>query len=149
MKIKEYIGKIINNGDITQMEELSNMLDETITKLKTYNPECYNKYKMKLLGIAYNYKFDEEMANEIVEDMKPLGKVWTFATTTNVRNQYGINANNEDFYIVMNNLVNDYNKIIDKEDIETYAKMTNAFINDEDAKKDKIWIYFNQISKRD
>ena len=149
MKIKEYIEKIVNSGDITQMEELSNMLEETIIKLKTYSPECYNKYKMKLLGIAYNYKFDEDMANEIVEDMQPLGEVWNFATTTNVKNQYGINANNEDFYIVINSLVNDYNKIIDKEDIETYAKMSNAFINDEDAKKDKVWIYFNQISKRD
>lgn len=30
-----------------------------------------------------------------------------------------------------------------------YAKLSNAFINDEDAKKDKVWIYYNEIPKRD
>lgn len=54
-----------------------------------------------------------------------------------------------DFYIVINSLVNDYNNVIDKEDVETYVKMANAFINDTDSVKDKIWIYYNEIPKRD
>lgn len=29
------------------------------------------------------------------------------------------------------------------------VKMANAFINDEDAKKDKVWTYFNTIPKED
>ena len=52
-----------------------------------------------------------------------------------------------DFYIVMNSLVNDYGKVIDKEDTNTYAKMARSFILDEDAKKNKVWIYFTKIVK--
>ena len=142
MKIKEYIAKIIVNGDQKDMEELSEMLDESIMKLKIYDPECYKKYKTKLLGMAYNYKFDEEMAKEIVENMKPLSEVWDLNTTNSVKAEYGINANDYDFYIVMNSMINDYNEVIDKDDIETYVKMSNAFINDEDAVKNKVWKYY-------
>lgn len=149
MKIKEYIAKIIVNGDQKDMEELSEMLDESIMKLKIYDPECYKKYKTKLLGMAYNYKFDEEMAKEIVENMKPLSEVWNLNTTNSVKAEYGINANDYDFYIVMNSMINDYNEVIDKDDIETYAKMSNAFINDEDAVKNKVWKYYTTIVKED
>lgn len=149
MKIKEYIAKIIVNGDQKDMEELSEMLDESIMKLKVYDPECYKKYKTKLLGMAYNYKFDEEMAKEIVENMKPLSEVWDLNTTNSVKAEYGINANDYDFYIVMNSMINDYNEVIDKDDIETYAKMSNAFINDEDAVKNKVWKYYTTIVKED
>ncbi len=147
MKIKEYIAKIIANGN--HIEELSDMFDDAIIKLKEYNPECYKKYKLKLLGMANNYKFDKDSAKEIVEDMKPLGEVWTMSTTNSIKSQYGINADDYDFYIVINSLVNDYYNIISKDDVEIYVKMANAFINDEDAKKDKVWTYFNTIPKED
>ena len=149
MKIKEYIAKIIVKSEQKDMEELSEMLDESIMKLKIYDPECYKKYKTKLLGMAYNYKFDEEMAKEIVENMKPLSEVWDLNTTNSVKAEYGINANDYDFYIVMNSMINDYNEVIDKDDIETYVKMSNAFINDEDAVKNKVWKYYTAIVKED
>lgn len=149
MIIKEYIEKIIENGKSEDMKELSNMLDESIVKLKILEPECYKKYKMKLMGIAYGYKFDKEMAEEIVNDMRPLGEYWNMETTNRLKREYSSDTNECDFYIVMNSLVNDYNKIIDKDDADTYAKLSNAFINDEDAKKDKVWIYYNEIPKRD
>ena len=60
-----------------------------------------------------------------------------------------INANDYDFYIVMNSMINDYNEVIDKDDIETYVKMSNAFINDEDAVKNKVWKYYTTIVKED
>ena len=99
--------------------------------------------------MANNYKFDKDTAREIVEDMKPLGEVWTMSTTNSIKSQYGINADDYDFYIVINSLVNDYYNIISKDDVEIYVKMANAFINDEDAKKDKVWTYFNTIPKED
>ena len=149
MKIKEYIEKIVENGKPEDMKELSNMLDEAIIKVKITEPECYKKYKMKLMGMAYGYKFDKDMAEEIVENMRPLSQYWDIATTSKVRKDYGINADDCDFYIVMNSLVNDYYKIIDKTDVETYAKMANAFINDEDAIKNKVWVYYTRIPKED
>ena len=71
------------------------------------------------------------------------------STTNSIKSQYGINADDYDFYIVINSLVNDYYNIISKDDVEIYVKMANAFINDEDAKKDKVWTYFNTIPKED
>lgn len=149
MKIKEYIEKIVENGKTEDMKELSDMLDEAIVKVKLTEPECYKKYKLKLMGMAYGYKFDYDMAEEIVDDMKPLGEYWDMETTTKVRKDYSLDVNDCDFYIVMNSLVNDYYKIIDKDDVETYVKMANAFINDEDAVKNKVWIYYTHIPKED
>ena len=63
----------------------------------------------------------------------------------NLKDDYDID--DVDFYIVMNSLVNDYGKVIDKEDTNTYAKMARSFILDEDAKKNKVWIYFTKIVK--
>lgn len=140
---------IIDKGKTEDMYKLNDMLDELICDLKEKQPKLYKEYKMKLMGMAYDYKFDEDMAIEIVNNMKPLGEYWDYETTSKVKRDYDINATDCDFYVVMNSLVNDYNKIIDKEDAETYVKMANAFINDDDAKKDKIWIYFTKIPKED
>ena len=149
MKIKKMLEVIINKGKTEDMYKLNDMLDELICDLKEKQPKLYKEYKMKLMGMAYDYKFDEDMAIEIVNNMKPLGEYWDYETTSKVKRDYDINATDCDFYVVMNSLVNDYNKIIDKEDAETYVKMANAFINDDDAKKDKIWIYFTKIPKED
>ena len=149
MSIKKYIKMIVDNGNQEQMEELSDMLDEVIVKLKNYDSECYHKYKNKLMGMAYNYHFTPEFAKEIVSNMKPLGEYWNMDTTTMVKNQHGINATNEDFYIVMNSMANDYGDVIDKEQVETYIKLANAFINDKDSVNDKIWIYYTKIPKED
>lgn len=145
--IKEYIARIIMNGKQDDMEELSEMFDEAIIKVKEKDPECYKKYKIKLMGMAFGYKFDREMVEDIVNKMSPLGEVWDIDTTTNVKRQYSIMADDNDFYIVMNSLINDYGEIIDKNDIETYARMANAFINDPDAIKNKVWEYFVRIAK--
>ena len=48
----------------------------------------------------------------------------------------------------MNSLANDYGSVIDKDDTDTYVKMANSFINDEDAVKDKVCKYFTTIPKK-
>lgn len=149
MKIKKMLEVIIDKGKTEDMYKLNDMLDELICDLKEKQPKLYKEYKMKLMGMAYDYKIDEDMAMEVVNNMKPLGEYWDYDTTSKVKRDYGVNATDCDFYVVMNSLVNDYSKIIDKDDVETYVKMANAFINDEDAKKDKVWIYFTKIAKED
>jgi hypothetical protein len=145
MKIKEYIEKIIQKNKKEDMENLSDMLEDLIYKMKEYDEECYHKYKMKLYGMANDYKFDKDYAIELVSDMRPIGEMWSIDTTNKVKSQYGITASDYDFYIVLNSLANDYGKIIDTEDVETYVKMANAFINDVDAKKNKVWRYYTTI----
>ena len=70
MKIREYIDKIGENRKPEDMQKLGDMLSELIYMTKESHPELYEKYKMKLYGMAYNYKFTREMAEEIVEEMK-------------------------------------------------------------------------------
>ena len=148
MKIREYIDKIGENRKPEDMEKLGDMLSELIYMTKESHPELYEKYKMKLYGMAYNYKFTKEMAEEIVEDMKPRGEIWSYDTTTQVKNQYGLsNINAEDFYLVLNSLGNDYGDVINTDEVETYIRMARAWIEDKDAKENKIWIYFTKIPK--
>lgn len=147
MKIKEMLNVIIDKGNVKDMYKLNEMLNELICDLKEQNPRLYREYKKELMGIAYDYKFDYNMAKEIVNNMQPLGEYWDIEATDKAKKDYDLDIESCNFYIVMNSLINDYNKIIDKDDTETYIKMANAFINDEDAVKDKIWIYFTNIAK--
>lgn len=51
-----------------------------------------------------------------------------------------------DFWVVMNSAYNDYKDIFE-DDIAKYAMFSYAFINDEDAGKDKVYNYFTKIVK--
>ena len=44
----------------------------TETTTTESHPEMYKKYKKKIMGMAYNYEIDKDLAHEIVEDMKLL-----------------------------------------------------------------------------
>lgn len=121
------------------------MLDETIEHLKECRPEKYKEYKLELCGMANDYEFSEEKAKEIVSKMKPLGEKWNISTTNQVKDRYGINARNTDFYLVMNSMANDYSRVISTDQVEVYARMSEAFINDEDATNHKVWKYYTKM----
>lgn len=138
--MKEYIEKIVQKGKQEDMECLSDMLSEVIYLMKDEHFDMYKKYKNKLKGMAYNYQIDEELAKEIVEDMKPIGEYWDMQT---VRNAIGNDMHRlEDMYVIINSLANDYSKIISLEDVETYINMAHAWIDDIDGKTNKVWKYF-------
>lgn len=144
--IKDYIDRIVKNGNQDDMEHLSDILEEVLYKLKKYDTECFHKYKMKLYVMANGEVLTEEMAHEIVENMLPDGEHWTLGQTTQVKNQYGIaDISDVDFYAVMNMAWNDYKNIFG-EDLGIYVKYAKAFINDEDAKKHKVFKYFTTVA---
>ena len=140
--MKEYINKIVNNGNQEDMECLTTMFLDLMSEAKENKPMLYKKYKTKLMGMAYNYKIDEELAHEIVEDMKPLGEFWSMEQVKGVMTNDSHRL--EDMYVVLNSLANDYSNIISTEETETYIKMAHAWIDDIDAKENKIWKYFVQ-----
>ncbi len=138
--MKEYINKIVMEGDSKDMECLSDMLIDLMSELKERDSEEYKKYKNKLKGIAYNYTIDEELATDIVDNMRPLGEYWSIET---IKGAIGNNPHRlEDMYVVMNSLVNDYANVIKPEEVETYIKMADAWIDDIDARDNKLWNYF-------
>lgn len=144
--IKKYIRMIVDNGKSEDMEELSDMLEEIIYYIKENDKPKYDKYKIKLMGMAYEYKFNEELAKHIVDNMSN-GEIWDIDTIKSVMKNYNVNEDYCEFYIVMNSLASDYGQIISIDDVETYIKMAQAFIHDSDAKDNKVWWYFTNIPK--
>lgn len=145
MDIEEYIEKIIENGRIEDMEELSKMLEQTMCIIKDYDINCYNDLMMKLYKMAYGTVVTREIAEEIVKKMRPYGMKWSYDEAKRIQERYGIdNIRSADFYLVINSAYNDFNDIFG-EDIEGYIKYTVDFIDDEDAKEDKVFLYYTQI----
>jgi hypothetical protein len=52
-EIKEYIRKIVDDGNIEEMYRLSDLLDEVTHTVKQFDEDLYKKYKMELYGMAY------------------------------------------------------------------------------------------------
>ena len=137
--MKEYLDRIVINGKKEDMDCLEDILIDSLYDLKESNYGKFKKYKNKIKGMAYNYQIDDELAEDIVKNMKPLGEYWNMETIASV---IGNGHRVEDMYVVMNSLVNDYQNVVSRDDAETYVKMADAWIDDVDGKENKIWWYF-------
>ena len=147
MEIEDYIERIIEKGKIEDMRTLSDMLEEAMEIIKDYDKKCYEKFEVELYKMAYGNTLNKEMAQRIVNNMTPYGEKWTINETMDMQERYGINnIKSADFYIVINSAYNDYNDIFG-DDIEMYLKFTEDFIGDEDAKEDKVFLYYTTIPK--
>ena len=138
--IRKYIEKIGENRNVEDMEKLGDMLSEIIEETKDSHPEIYHQYKIELYEMAYGKKISEEMAENIVENMKPLSEHWDIETIKSVLNNDTHRL--EDMYVVMNSLANDYENVISLEDVQTYVKMAHAWLDDIDGHNNKVWWYF-------
>lgn len=147
MEIKEIIRKIVDNGRIEDMHELSDILECLMEVIEINDEELYKKYEMKLYEMAYGKRLSREYAEEIVRHMRPYKMRWTYEETRDMQNEYGIDDIDEvEFFIVINSAYNDYKDILG-EDIENYIKFTIDFIKDEDAKDGKVFLYFTTIAE--
>ena len=142
--IRKYIEKIGENRNVDDMQKLGDMLSEIIYETKDSHPEIYHKYKMELYEMAYGKKISEDMADKWVKDMKPVGIHWTIDETTNAMQSLGYNFDKIDFYVVANMMYNDYFDLV--RDDETLAlKLARDWLNDEDAKQNKLYCYWKYI----
>lgn len=137
--MKEYLDKIVANGKKEDMDCLGDILIDSMYHIKDCDHEAYEEYKTKIIGMAYNYTINDELARDIVNGMRPVGEYWDMAA---IKNVVGDIPNLPEVYVVMNSLVNDYKDIIPTEDVDTYVRMTNAWLNDVDGHKNKAWWYF-------
>lgn len=142
MKIRKYITKIVDDGSQEDMRKLADILVQSIEQMQNYNIDMYDDYTMKLYKLAYGCELDEDLATEIVNEMQPYGQRWSMQETEKIQRDYNLNdIRPVDFYVVMNQGFNDFNKIWG-DDLSMYIKYTDAFINDIDAKKGKVFKYF-------
>ena len=95
--------------------------------------------------MAYGSTLSREMAKEIVSKMRPYRENWSLDEVKEIQQQYGVDdIKSIDLYVVMNAAYNDYRDIFG-DDIDMYIKYARDFIDDEDAKADKVFIYFTTI----
>ena len=145
--VKKYIKKIVDDGDIKEMEDLSDILDEVIVTIYNYDEKLAKKYEMELYRMAYGDVLSKEMAEEIVSKMQPYHEKWDMEETRQIQEQYGLEyIRPTDFYVVMNQGFNDFRDIFD-DNIDLYVKYTRDFIEDEDAKEGKVFLYFTYIPR--
>lgn len=103
MDIEEYIERIVDNGKIEDMEELSDMLEDTMEIIKDYDEKCYKDFEMKLYTLAYGNHLNKSMAEKIVNKMRPFGERFNLEETKDFQRQRGINDIDEyEFYVVLN-----------------------------------------------
>lgn len=153
MHIKECIEKIVEEGNKEEMKRLSEMLNEVVCHFKICDPEQYKKYKMELYTMAYGYTLTKEMAEEIIANMQPYHMRWSLEETEEVRKSYGLNDIKDiDFWVVMNSKYNDNKDTVEhftqndaEKQLEMYVCLAKDFINDKDAKKGKVFLYFTEI----
>lgn len=144
---KIYIQKIIDSSNNQKMEEMADVFRNLITDLKDIDYNKYCEVEDRLYEISEGKVLNEERAKCIIDNMKPYGRKWTLEETEQVRSSYGYgNIRPIDFWVVMNSAYNDYKDIF-VDEVEKYAMFSYAFINDEDAGKDKVYNYFTKIVK--
>ena len=130
------------------MEKLGEILSEIIYFMKENHQEIYEKYKIELYEMAFGKKISEEMAENWVKSMKPVGLHWTIEETTNAMQSLGYNMNRVDFFVVANMMYNDYFDIV-KEDEEIALRLARDWLNDVDSIDDKLYCYWKNIVKKD
>lgn len=146
-----YINKIIESDDNKKMEELKELLEDTITYLKGTDYDKYEKIECKLYEIVEGKKLSEEKAKEWVSKMVPPAK-WTMTETNDVKTKFNVDIPSIDFFVLMNMLYSDYGDVIgetiDNTTLEKYIKFAEDWYYDEDVNKDgaeKLYSYYKYI----
>ena len=139
--------KIIKDGKQEGMDALGYVFNKAMEYIEKHDEEEYEDLELCLYKGAYGKVLNEQMARDIIMEMRPYGMKWTIDQTKDVQRQFGLTTISEvDFWIVMNMAYNDYHELFD-EDLEMYVKYTKNFIKDEDAKEGQVFEYFTRIVK--
>lgn len=145
MEIKEYLDRIIDNDKLEDMQKLSDIFEKTMEHLEKCDKNTFDKYEMELYEMANGKVLNQKMAEKIVNNMRPYGMKWTIDEIDEIKKQYGFNnLRTIDTYIVMNSAYNDFQDIFGDK-IEMYIRYARDFIEDEDAKDGKVFLYFTTI----
>ena len=151
MHVEKMIQRIVDNGRQEDMEELSEILEDLMYKLKEYDEKDYKKYEMSLYEMAYGKQLTDEMKLEWVKDMKPMGK-WDFQEIEQIYSRYEIDVPIYSFYVVVNLLFSDMKRTLgtadEEEDLIKYIQAAHDWYYDEDAtntEEAKLYAYWKYI----
>lgn len=99
--------------------------------------------------------FSRELAKEWTNGMEnedgSRGPHWTMEQTSQVLEQKGFHCDPVEFFAILNSIYSDYSAIAKKHNVNNmdfYADMAKAWLEDKDAVKDKAAAYFEYVVKR-
>ena len=148
MSHREYIDKIINSDSVEQMHDLKDVLIDSIDFIYKTDENKYHEIEDTLFEIVDGDSIKFPEAVEIVKNMKPFGMHWEFNQTEKIRQESGFDdIKPTHFFLVMNQGYNDYYDIW-RDNLDAYIDYADCFINDEDAIKNKVDVYFKVIPKK-
>lgn len=122
-----------------------NYVLETLNKKDTELFNCLEMDIFKYLNIKHFTKeLSEQAVSGLVNEDGTTGEHWSLSQTTELLRKYALGDNtfNEyDWYYVLNMIYSDYYGAFPDE-LETYVKLANKFLNDKDAEEGKAFKYW-------
>ncbi len=155
MTIKKDLKSIIDSKDEKKIEEMLNYICYALKELKEVDKESYENLKEKIYIVIYGYRLSDHLCKEWVEHMKnndgTTGEHWTLEETNQVARQIGLSLGGSisecEWWAIMNMIYSDYYGCVPN-DVNIYAKMSRAFIEDIDANEGKIYNYYKCIASK-
>lgn len=155
MAMKKDLKSIIDTKDEKKIEEMLNHICYALKELKEVDKEAYEELKEEIYIVMYGYKLSDHLCKEWVEHMQnndgTTGEHWTIMETNQVARQIGlplgVDISEYEWWAVMNMIYSDYYGCVPN-DVNTYAKMSRAFIEDMDAGEGKIYYYYKCIASK-
>ena len=129
------------------MVKMTKAFDECLECLKDYDEDMYNRIINDLYIVFNGYHFNEEMMNgsfsKMINDDGSKAPHWTLSDTTQIARNHGVSFrkfNEYDWCYVMNMLYSDYCEVLG-DNVSSYVKMADKFLNDKDAPEGKALRY--------
>lgn len=144
---KKLLERMKERKSVDDLMTLIDIVDMSLDTMKESRPDFYEHLESLLYESVYGKVISEEMAEKWVSEMLPYRIHWTREQTNSVMKQYASNMNPIEWYVVLNMMYNDYRDVLGTEDVDVYAKLSKAWLNDIDAKKDKLYCYYKNIIK--
>lgn len=125
-------------------DQIIDVLEMLMCEVKETDEHLYKHIKGELYEMVHGKHITHSIAEEWVESMYPVGQYWSMQDTTKVMYELGFNHDEVEFYVVANMLKNDYNNVLDDGMV---LNLAHYWLDDKDAKDDKLYEYWKHIVK--
>ena len=150
-QLEENIQKIVDDGDVREMKELSNILIKAANIIYAYDEKEGKEIEMQIHEMAWGKKLTDEMKRQWVSNMKPSAR-WSEEEIREIVDNYGIDIPVLSVYVIMNMFYSDQRKSLEDEEeermLKRYIDATNGWYYDSDAtntEEAKLYCYKKYI----
>ena len=150
-QLEENIQKIVDDGDVREMKELSNILIKAANIIYAYDEKEGKEIEMQIHEMAWGKKLTDEMKRQWVSNMKPSAR-WSEEEIREIVDNYDIDIPVLSVYVIMNMFYSDQRKSLEDEEeermLKRYIDVTTGWYYDSDAtntEEAKLYCYKKYI----